>query len=131
METDGDRFRKKQPCNLVVESWQRGAQRGSRGGEGQGGQRGEWPGARAESWGKGTASKGQAPWAVGPGKASQRRRVAKMRVEGKKSQSGKVLGNKGETGWTDVGGPETVGRGGGPEEVNKEMVQIIFQKGLF
>lgn len=44
-----------------------------------------------------------------------------MRVEGKKSQSGKVLGNKGETGWTDVGGPETVGRGGGPEEVNKEM----------
>lgn len=32
--------------------------------------------------------------------------VAKMRVEGKKSQSGKVLGGKG-----DVGGPETVGRG--------------------
>ena len=51
--------------------------------------------------------------------------VAKMRVEGKKS--GKVLGGQGETGWTDVGGPETVGRGGGPEEVNKEMVQIIFQ----
>lgn len=45
-----------------------------------------------------------------------------MRVEGKKSQSGKVLGGKG-----DVGGPETVGRGGGPEEVNKETVQIIFQ----
>ena len=71
METD---FKKKQPCNLVVGSWQRGAQRGSRGGEGQGRQRGGRPGAGAESRGEGTASKGQAPWAAGPGMASQRRR---------------------------------------------------------
>ena len=69
-----------------------------------------------------SASKGPAPWAAGPGKASQRRReersrrVIGRRAEGKKSQSGKVLWNKGETEWTDEGGPEKAGREGGPEE---------------
>ena len=35
METDRDRFKKKEQYNLVVKSWHRGAQGGSRGGEGQ------------------------------------------------------------------------------------------------
>ena len=93
METD---FKKKQPCNLVVESWQRGAQRGSRGGEGQGRQREGRPGAGAESRGECTASKGQAgcrPWdgfaeeaAVGGGGG------AKMRVEGRRAGVEKYLG---------------------------------------
>lgn len=54
METDRDRFKKKEQYNLVVKSWHRGAQEGAevvRVSEAEKGRLG----ARAELWGKSTS----------------------------------------------------------------------------